>query len=519
MRTPSAARPAFRGPRTSRLLWCVALAPVVAALLIESPIPSTTRALASILWLLCLAPALAYSARPASLRRPLPFLPSIGIAFGLYFVLAVVLGAYNHYYRVEVNPYTDYDLPVQLALLGWVILLGGYMLAGEFRPRARLTKRPPPWDEADISGWGLILLFGAIGLTVVKALLAPGLGSPAIMQFILSLQWLGIAFLTVAARRRVLGRVQLVLFGIGGALTIGAMLGTGSITPVVQLTAIIGYALWLSGVRIRARWIVGAALVMAFAISARGVAIDFRTTAWISQLKLSPTERAKLMLTLISRKVDTDGLVATIASGANATFERSADMDLFADVVRRTPSEVPYWNGYTYTSLVGSFVPRMLWPNKPTKEIGQAFGHRYSYLYYTNVTTAINMPFLVEFYANFGVLGVFLGMAIVGVIYRILDELINTPEQDLLASLIGVIVLVPLLMLESDFSLTFGGLILNGVALYVLNGFIRRNSARSLARVSEPQYNMIVTTNRFGGQIIQIEPVKRGQNLIGGKRS
>ncbi|HEU4879371.1 MAG TPA: hypothetical protein VFT21_07960, partial [Gemmatimonadaceae bacterium] len=168
---------------------------------------------------------------------------------------------------------------------------------------------------------------------------------------------------------------------------------------------------------------------------------------------------------------------------------------------------------------VGSFVPRMLWPNKPTKEIGQAFGHRYSYLYYTNVTTAINMPFLVEFYANFGVLGVLLGMAVVGVIYRILDELINTPEQDLLASLIGVIVLVPLLMLESDFSLTFGGLILNGVALYVLNGIIRRNSARNLARVSEPQYNMIVTTNRFGGQIIQIEPVKRGQNLIGGKRS
>jgi hypothetical protein len=223
------------------------------------------------------------------------------------------------------------------------------------------------------------------------------------------------------------------------------------------------------------------------------------------------------MLTLISRKVDNEGLVATLASGANATFERSADMDLFADVVSRTPSEVPYWNGYTYTSLIGSFVPRMLWPNKPTKVIGQAFGHRYSYLYYTNLTTSINLPFLVEFYANFGIIGVLIGMGIVGIIYRVLDELINDPEQDLLASLIGVIVLVPLLMLESDFSLTFGGLILNGVALLILNGLIRRNSARNLARVSEPQYNMIITTNQFGGRIIQVQPVKRGQNLIGGK--
>ena len=518
MRTPSAARPAVRRRRTSRLLWCVALLPVIAALVIDSPIPSTTRALASLLWVLCIAPALVYSARPPGKRRPLPFLPSVGIAFGVYFVLSVVLGAYNHYYRVEVNPYTDYDLAVQLALLGWVILLGGYLVAGEFRPKARLVQRPQPWDEADISVWGLILLYGAIGLTAVKAVLAPGMGSPAIMQFILSLQWLGLAFLTVAARRRILGKLQLILFGVGATVTVGGMLGAGSIAPVVQLTAIIGYALWLSGVRIRARWIVTAVLVMAFAMSARGVAIDFRTKTWISQLKLSPTDRAKLMLTLISRKVDNDGVVATLTSGANATFERSADMDLFADVVRRTPSEVPYWNSHTYTSLVGSFVPRMLWPNKPTKEIGQAFGHRYSYLYYTNLTTSINMPFLVEFYANFGIIGVLIGMGIVGIIYRVLDELINDPEQDLLASLIGVIVLVPLLMLESDFSLTFGGLILNGVALLILNGFIRRNSARSMARASEPQYNMIITTNQFGGQIIQVQPVKRAQNLIGGKK-
>jgi hypothetical protein len=28
---------------------------------------------------------------------------------------------------------------------------------------------------------------------------------------------------------------------------------------------------------------------------------------------------------------------------------------------------------------------------------------------------------------------------------------------------------------------------------------------------------MIITTNQFGGRIIQVQPVKRGQNLIGGK--
>jgi hypothetical protein len=496
----------------------VAIAPLIGALLIPSPIPPLTRALAGLLWVLCIAPGIVYSGLPPSRRRPLPFIPTVGVAFGLYFVLPVVLGAYNHYYRVEVNPVTDYDLPVQLALIGWVIMLGSYLVTGALRSTSRPSVRPSSWDEADVSIWGLVLLFGAISLTVAKSIFAPGLGSPAIMQFILSIQWLGIGFLTVAARRRVLGKLQWGLFAAGAAITIGSLLGAGSIAPVVQMAAVVAYALWLSGMRVRPRWIAIGALIMAFAVSARGVAIDFRNIAWIGHLRLSPTERAQLMLSLISSKIETEGLVATLQSGANSTFERSADMDLFADVVRRTPGEVPYWNGYTYASLVGSFVPRVLWPDKPTKEVGQAFGHRYRYLYWTNVSTSINLPFLVEFYANFGAIGVIVGMAIVGLIYRILDELVNHPEQDLLASLIGVIILVPLLMLESDFSLTFGGLVLNGLAFFVITSVIRRNAARSIGMAVAPGYTMVVRTNQFGGRLVQIEPTKRTPRIGRGKQ-
>jgi hypothetical protein len=334
------------------------------------------------------------------------------------------------------------------------------------------------------------------------------------MQFVLSVQWLGIAFLTVAARRKVLGKLQIALFAAGGFLTVGMMLGGGSIAPLVQLAAIAAYALWLSGVRVRGRWIALGAAIFAFAVTARGVAIDFRFQAWIGQLQLTPAERAGLMLRLIGNKIASEGVVPTIADGASATFERSADMDLFADIVRRTPFEVPYWNGYTYASLVGSFVPRVLWPNKPTKEIGQAFGHRYSYLYYTNTTTAINLPFFVEFYVNYGVIGIVLGMIVVGFIYRILDELINDRRQDLLTSLVGVIVLVPLLMLESDFSLTFGGLILNGVVLFTLITFIRRNPAKLARGTAEPQYTMVITTSIFGSRVIRMEPMRRDTKAL-----
>ena len=46
---------------------------------------------------------------------------------------------------------------------------------------------------------------------------------------------------------------------------------------------------------------------------------------------------------------------------------------------------------------------------------------------------------------------------------------------DSLHSLVGVVILIPLANIESDFSLGFGGLILNGVALWFVLRTIRRS--------------------------------------------
>jgi integral membrane sensor domain MASE1 len=437
-----------------------------------------------------MGPALIYSAQDRRRRRPLPFLPSIGIAFGLYFVLPVVLGAYNRYLLIALDPRVDYDFPVQIALCAWIAVIVSYFLAGEFWSRVRLQRRKIPWGQARIVFWGFTLLYGAFALSAFKAIFMTEGFSPAVTQFILSLQWLGIAFLTVARSRRLLRNIQLIFFAVGAATSIGLTLAGGSMAPLVQLAAVVGYALFLSGTRLKPRWLVAGLLILGVAISARGVATEFRAATWFGTDNLSAVDRAQLMVTLIQKKVDADGLGPTLVHGAKTTFERSADMDLLADVVKRTPSEIPYWEGYTYRSLIGVAIPRLLWPDKPTKEIGQAFGHRYGYLKWNNLATSINLPFLVEFYLNFGFLGVLIGMSIVGVTYRTLDEVVNHPAQDLLTSLFGVIVLVPLLMLESDFSLTFGGLLLNGLALYVVLATIR-NSGRLSKRVPPVKHSAL----------------------------
>jgi hypothetical protein len=100
--------------------------------------------------------------------------------------------------------------------------------------------------------------------------------------------------------------------------------------------------------------------------------------------------------------------------------------------------------------------------------LGQDFGHRYGYLDSWDTWTSINLPFLVEFYANFGEIGVLIGMVIVGVLYRLLDNDLNRPGQPLQVTICSLVLLVPLLNIESDFSLVFGGLFMNGVALWGL---------------------------------------------------
>lgn len=132
-------------------------------------------------------------------------------------------------------------------------------------------------------------------------------------------------------------------------------------------------------------------------------------------------------------------------------------------------------------------MPRFLWPDKPTKELGQGFGHRYGYLNPRDERTSLNLPVLVEFYANYGMVGVAIGMWLVGFVYFVVDRAVNNPGQSMMLSLTGIVLIIPLVNIESDFSLTFGGLIMNGAALWVVLGMIRRGASRRTVPVPSHQ--------------------------------
>ena len=448
------------------LTLAIAMVPL-AALGIPSEIPMESRVLASILWVLCLVPAWHYLQLPERRRPPIPFLPLVGGVYLFYFPLHVVLGQSSVNYLFRLEPAFDYARPVQFALAGWVALLIGYYGGAGLRLNSPF-RQVRPTDLGTLRTWGKLLLWGGLVFDAARQVVPIPVVLRGLLYFTSMFSLLGIALLTILSVQKRLSRRERWALYAGIALTALLRAGSGLVSNVVILALTIFLAVWAGGGRLGVRWILIAALSVAAMIGMRSVMMEYRARSWFAETQLSLVGRAMLMGQLLASKVAAEGVTATVEDGWTIVAGRSANLDLLGDVVRQTGTTVPFWGGETYLSLVGFAVPRFIWPSKPTKTLGQDFGHRYGYLDSWDTWTSINLPFLVEFYANFGEVGVLVGMVIVGLLYRLLDNDLNRAGQPLQVTICSLALLVPLLNIESDFSLVFGGLFMNGVALWAL---------------------------------------------------
>lgn len=467
-----------RQPLLRVLLTMVMVIPLIAATVVMSPIPFETRVEAGFLWLLCLAPAWMHLSAAPEQRRPIPFLPMIGIIYGLYYALGISLGAANQHYKIFLNPGRDYDDAVFVALYGWLAMCVGY-LGARLLVSSKAVTASFEVDEVIRRRYGALLMTMGLLLESYRLVRQIPVEIAGILKFVSTLGWFGSGLLvTMATQRRL--NIPYRLFTYAGVSAFLLMaVASGSVANAAFYGAVVFVSAWIGLGRLRISWIVGAALGITLIITLRGVSEQYRKIVWIGGEGGNVASRTKLFFKLLNARVQTDGVDGAISHGFETSAGRSANLDLLADVIIRTPREIPYWGGETYLSLVGAFIPRIVWPDKPTKELGQAFGHRYGYIGATDENTALNLPILVEFYANFGITGAIAGMFLVGLIYFVLDRTVNNPGQDSLHSLVGVVILIPLANIESDFSLGFGGLILNGVALWLVLRTIRRSAVRS----------------------------------------
>ncbi|MCL2448198.1 MAG: hypothetical protein FWD17_04565, partial [Polyangiaceae bacterium] len=212
--------------------------------------------------------------------------------------------------------------------------------------------------------------------------------------------------------------------------------------------------------------LVGAVALAPFQISKK----QFRDSHSGESYQMSPAKIATLLGEFLSLTMDqvTSGDVSVEDIEAGNESRANALVSLSV-VVHDTPQVIPYWNGYTYSELAWHFIPRVLMPGKPALRLGQEFGHRYDFINYDNADTSVNLGQLIECYANFGPLGIAVGMFLIGFLCGAIEHAFSAT---VLSATIGAVILAPLLEVEGNFTLIFGGIPYVIVALYVFARFL-----------------------------------------------
>ncbi len=399
-------------------------------------------------------------------RPPIPFFPLVGIFYATSFGLPMFAG--------------DLELPGKWSLANvtstalTLVLLGvAGMNIAFFTSKFVLWKKVSQFriSESYPLGKLLILLWLLLGSHLAFLYIPSIQKIPSIGQLLEPVGYLAYGMFYILWSRGKLPVIQIwILLGVFVPLEILKRFVSGLLAEVMLLGLYMVIISWSERKRIPIIFI-GTTLLIYLVFSP--VKADFRTVTWFSNTSsdISLLNKAQIFIDLAIKHYQTSPENSSNKSSedpAGSLVGRSAHILTFSEVVKDTPSRVPYWNGETYLPLFTSYIPRIVWPDKPVLTTGNAFGRRYNYLGKTDFATSFNLPWIVEMYANFGSWGVLIGMPLAGVLLAFLEQKFNYPGMSSVELVFGATILFRLFYQESSFALLVGGIGNLSLALYVL---------------------------------------------------
>jgi len=174
--------------------------------------------------------------------------------------------------------------------------------------------------------------------------------------------------------------------------------------------------------------------------------------------------------------------------GISATTSRLDTLGILSVIVRDTPERVPFQGGWTILNVPLSFIPRILWPGKPNIAIGQWITDNYGAG--PEIASNTGSSWIGEFYLNFGLPGVVVGMIVTGAYFRFMHEVffktVSTPAY---VSMI-VILWCTCTTIEMNLIAPFAGLNFNLGLVLLGHWFIRSQGGVFLPR-AEAELNAV----------------------------
>lgn len=398
--------------------------------------------------------------------RGIPFLPFLAGIYALYYALPIfLLTKYSRaWYLTRIIPNSFLDQALALSLIGLGLLLLGY-----YGVHHRVLASVVPKVTMQWSDYGSVKLLavtlGILGISTyyINLVIPFPLSIQQAVNFAADLSLLAICMLFIL---QLTGRLGLFATGLlwGVLVPTRMLLGFSTGATAQGLEPVLLLLLTYAALKhhLPQKTLVAAGVLLILLLPVRA---PFRALTWGGgeAANRSPTEKAALYVAIAGDFLTGEAL--PYSDAVQISMSRLAHLTTFAEVIETTPASVPFWRGETYYPLLFKVIPRFLYPDKPVEVTGQTFGHRYGFLAPSDLTTSYNLPQLVEFYANFGVLGVLLGMFFVGVVYRIIQHIFIHSGMGLGAVVASIYLFTGLLLIESALSMVLGGLVWGFVLL------------------------------------------------------
>jgi hypothetical protein len=189
--------------------------------------------------------------------------------------------------------------------------------------------------------------------------------------------------------------------------------------------------------RIRMSWVLGfiaaAALIYPVSMAYREYMSGNRLSA------LQVIANPNTALRLVAGVATTADPAEYMKAGLQSTARRLNGLGILSAIVRDAGTRVPFQHGWSIGYIPLSYIPRVLWKDKPRFETGIWVTDNFGY---PGIDTSTGSTWIGEFFFNFGWAGVIIGMALLGIWFRFLQDMFLRMDSTIPAMLAGIVTIM-----------------------------------------------------------------------------
>ncbi len=438
------------------------------------------------LLLICFFPAALYLARRES---GLPTMPVFCLAYALQFALPVFTQEDSFLLmnaEVRFLAESDVVIAILLAIAGISSLQIGYYWFQRSRYRKVVPVAHLPLKKSKALAYCILVGIFLPILFTFQGIIPAELQQP--LSSILRLLQNQVLVVIAILGWLYYGRKESRLYAVWlyALILIAAMRGIsgGSLEDAVVPIGVFFVVKWLYTGRVPVTPIVVTALLVVFLSPVKG---DYRQRAWLGEdpalADESSLTKGKLWLDqAVDYWGDTLSGKRDITEATSSAAGRTDFIHQVAYIYSMTPSEVPYQYGKTYSFFLVSFIPRIIWPDKPLAGSANGF---YAVTYGVTSeegakTTTFGVSILGEAFINFGWAGVILIMLIQGILIGVMQHSFGGTISGPGGQAVFLCFFVYFLNgIGSSAEIMFGGILQNLLTGYLLLLWAREKSPRS----------------------------------------